>query len=73
MLNTQSKIVRHVEKQENVIRMQEGNLVSRGPEITEMREQAKTSKVLNEGIQVFKVKHVHNEKIENRRGTKQNS
>lgn len=47
MSNSQLKIVRFLKKQENVIQSQEKNhSIERGPEMTEMRKQAKTLKGL---------------------------
>lgn len=47
MSNSQLKIIRFLKKQENVIQSQEENhSIERGPEMTEMRKQAKTLKGL---------------------------
>ena len=51
MSNSQLKIMRLLKKQENVIQSQEENhSIERGPEMTEMRKQAKTLKGL---LQLF--------------------
>ena len=54
MPNTQSKITRHVKKQENVIQNQEENQsVERDLEIAEMREQADKD-IKRTGMTIFK-------------------
>ena len=75
MPNTQSKIPRHVKKQENVIRVQEENQSGeRGPEITEMGEQADKD-IKRTGMTIFKYikKNMYvMRRIENMKSTKQN-